>query len=159
MDDERTTTPLYATLLYGVIKELDLSIAEYFYLDMVHKLSYQRWCIKSLANCAYDMNISKFGLLKMRDRLLSTDLLEKNAKGHLRVTEKYTEVAVNKVDQFAKRSANKVAQSANKVQRIGQQSLPKSYIDIHRTKQPKKIYNKFGMETLESAQARLSVKA
>ena len=90
-------TPLYATLLYDVRKELDISISEYFYLDMVHKLSYDRWCSKSLENCASDMGITKRGLIKLRDRLLASGLLKKNAKGHLKVTQKYTGVAVNKV--------------------------------------------------------------
>lgn len=119
-------SPLYATLMYDVLKKLDLSIAEYFYLDMVHKLSYQRWCIKSLDNCAADMNISKRGLIKLRDRLIDQGLIEKNAKGHLRVTDKYIGVAVNKVHQAPYVAVNKVPKSVNKVHSGGEQSATKN---------------------------------
>jgi hypothetical protein len=64
--DER----LYAHLFYDVREKLDVSIAEYYYLDMVRQLSDGRWCTKSLKNCAKDMGIGKRGLLKMRDRLI-----------------------------------------------------------------------------------------
>ncbi len=126
-------TPIYATLLYEVLKELEVSISEYFYLDMVHKLSYQRWCIKSLDNCAEDMRISKRGLIKLRDRLITRGLLEKNAQGHLRVTAQYTEVAVNKVHHsstqpvnLVPKSVNLVPKSVNLVHRIGELSSPKN---------------------------------
>ena len=119
-------TPLYATLMYDVLKKLDLSIAEYFYLDMIHKLSYQRWCIKSLDNCAKDMNISKRGLIKMRDRLINKDLIQKNFRGHLKVTAKYTDIAVNKVHQTPYAVVNKVPKSVNKVHPSGEQSATKN---------------------------------
>lgn len=128
-------TPLYATLLYHVIKELDVSIAEYFYLDMVHKLSYDKWCYKSLDNCANDMNISKRGLIKMRDRLIDRGLLKKNLRGHLKVTEKYTEVAVNKVHQTPNMAVNKVPKSVNKVHRSGEQSATKNNNRIKENKE------------------------
>lgn len=119
-------SPRYATLLYKVLDQLDISIAEYFYLDMIHKLSYQRWCIKSLERCAEDMHISKRGLIKLRDRLLERELLEKNDKGYLRVTTKYTEAAVNKVHQTENETVNKVPKSVNLVHPIGEQSSPKN---------------------------------
>lgn len=119
-------SPLYATLLYDVRRKLNISFTEYVYLDMVHKLSYQRWCNKSLANCASDLGISKYGAMRMRDRLILRGYMEKNSKGHLRVTDAYTEVAVNKVDRLSEASANKVDRSANKVDRIGQQSATKN---------------------------------
>lgn len=119
-------TPLYATLLYDVLKKLDVSIAEYFYLDMVHKLSYDKWCYKSLDNCANDINISKRGLIKMRDRLITRGLLKKNIRGHLKVTEQYTDIAVNKVHQTPNMLVNKVPKSVNKVHRSGEQSATKN---------------------------------
>lgn len=122
---QQNEVPLYATLLYDVRKKLDISVTEYFYLDMIHKLSYQRWCIKSLEHCAEDIGISKFGLLKLRNRLIERGLIEKNLRGHLKVTAKYTEVAVNKVGQAQNTVVNKVVKSANKVDSAGQQSLPK----------------------------------
>lgn len=119
-------TPLYATLLYDVRKGLDVSVTEYFYLDMVHKLSYNRWCIKSLEHCAIDIGISKRGLIKLRDRLLDRGLLEKNRKGNLKVTLKYTDIAVNKVHQTQYAVVNKVPKSVNKVHPIGELSATKN---------------------------------
>jgi len=97
-------TPKYATLMYDVLDVLEVSISEYFYLDMVQKLSYNRWCIKSIENCANDMRISKRGLIKMRERLIEKGLLQKNIKGYTKVTKNYMDIAVNKVPK----SVNKV---------------------------------------------------
>lgn len=109
-------TPKYATLLYDVLEVLDVSISEYFYLDMVHKLSYNRWCIKSIEHCASDMRISKRGLIKMRDRLTKRGLIKKNIKGHVKVTDDYIKIAVNKVPK-----------SVNKVHSTGELSAHKNY--------------------------------
>lgn len=108
-------TPRYCTMYYDARKALDVSIAEYFYLDMVHKLSYNRWCIKSVQNCADDMGISKRGLLKIRDRLVEQGYLKKNIKGHTKVTDEYINIAVNKVHK-----------SVNKVHPTGEQSAHKN---------------------------------
>lgn len=108
-------TPLYATLLYDVRKQLDISIAEYFFLDMVYHLSYDRWCSKSIQNCAEDMGMQKRGMIYMRDRLIERGLLKKNKQGFLKVTRKYTEVAVQKVHP-----------SVQKVHRGGAKSAPKN---------------------------------
>lgn len=148
------TVPLYATLLYEVRKELDISIAEYFFLDMVHKLSYQRWCSKSIQKCADDMGITKKGLILMRTRLINKELLEKNEQGFLRVTQKYIEVAVNKVHRSESeqtKSVNKVHRSVNKVHRIGVES---SHItDARVTRELQK--NNSSDNNLEKTQAQL----
>lgn len=123
---KQTEVPRYATLLYHVLHDLDISINEYFYLDMVQKLSYQRWCTKSLENCAQDMRISKRGLIKLRDRLIERGLLQKNIKGHLKVTAKYIDVAVNKVPQGQHGPVNSVTKSVNKVHRGGELSATKN---------------------------------
>lgn len=108
-------TPRYATLLYEVRRLLDVSFTEYVYLDMVHKLSYERWCNKSLEHTGNDLGISKRGVIKMRDRLIAKELLKRNVKGELRVTDLYIKLAVNKVPQ-----------SVNKVHFAGEQSAPKN---------------------------------
>lgn len=122
----QNATPLYATLLYDVRKALDVSVAEYMYLDMVHKLSYDRWCSKSLEHCGDDIGITKRGMLKMRDRLIERGLLKKNVVGHLKVTPKYTEVAVNKVHQPTVEAVNLVPRPVNLVPKRGEQSSPKN---------------------------------
>jgi predicted transcriptional regulator len=133
---KREETPLYATLFYGTREKLDISWNEYIYLDMVQKLHIsQSWCTKSLQHCADDLGLSKRGLIKMRDNLIDKGLLKKNIKGHLRVTSKYIEVAVNKVHHTSKRSVNKVPESVNKVQRTGEQSATKNNNRIKENKE------------------------
>ena len=119
-------SPLYATLFYEARKKLDISWSEYIYLDMVHKLSYERWCIKSLENCAKDLGLTKRGVSKMKERLISKGLLKRNIKGHLRVTLKYTGVAVNKVHQTPHVAVNKVPKSVNLVPSGGELSSTKN---------------------------------
>lgn len=91
---QQNEVPLYATLLYEVRAKLDISWPEYVYLDMIHKLSHQRWCTKSLLHCAEDLGITRRHVIRMKNRLSEAGLIEKNLRGHMRVTKKYTEVAV-----------------------------------------------------------------
>lgn len=91
---EQKETPLYATLNYGVRKSLDISIAEYFYVDMVYHLSRNEkgYCYKSIESIAVDMGISKNGVIKLRDRLINKGLIKKNIKGYVKTTEMYHKV-------------------------------------------------------------------
>ena len=86
------TVNKYAHLEYRVLHELDISINEYWYLDMVYQLSRDGWCYKSLQSVADDMKLSKQGVVKMRDRLIQRGFIKKNIKGHVK-----TEVAYNSV--------------------------------------------------------------
>lgn len=94
---KQNETPLYATLHYGVRKLLDISIAEYYYLDMVYHLSHndRGYCYKSLESIAEDMGITKTGVVKLRDRLISRELIKKNIKGYVKTTEMYNSVIRN----------------------------------------------------------------
>lgn len=88
-------SPRYATLLYDVRSALGISIQEYFYLDMVYFLSRKTgWCFKSLTAIADDMGMKKNGVMYLRDRLVEQKLLERNAKGHVRTTQKYEDIAI-----------------------------------------------------------------
>lgn len=118
----RAEVPRYATVLYEVRKKLDVSFSEYIYLDMVHKLSYQRWCTKSLQNCADDLGISRRAIINMKNRLLERGLLEKNLRGHLRVTDKYTGVAVHKLHQTPHMVVNKVPKMVKKLHSTGEET-------------------------------------
>lgn len=82
-------TPKYATLMYDVLHELEISIPEYWYLDMVYHLSRGGWCYKSLQNVADDMRMHKNGIVKMRDRLIEKGLLKKSIKGYVKTTDMY----------------------------------------------------------------------
>lgn len=124
---QQLETPLYATLFYEARSALQITWNEYMYLDMVQKLHiHQKWCTKSLENCAGDLGLTKRGVSKMKERLLSKGLLEKNIKGHLRVTKKYTEVAVNKVHQQHVQPVNSVPKSVNFVPSAGELSSTKN---------------------------------
>lgn len=85
--------PKFATLHYDVRESLDISWAEYIYLDMVYYLSRDGWCYKSLENVAADMGMAKSGVRKMRDRLIAKKLLKKNIRGHVKTTVTYHKVA------------------------------------------------------------------
>lgn len=87
-------TPLYATLLYEVRKGLNITIAEYFYIDMVYHLSKndKGWCYKSLDSIAYDMGITKNGVVKLRDRMIERGFIKKSKFGHVKTTDMYNSV-------------------------------------------------------------------
>jgi hypothetical protein len=123
---EQTGRPRYATLLYDVRQKLNVNWAEYVYLDMVHKLSYHGWCFKSLESCAVDLGMTKRGVSKMKERLIGRGLLKRNIKGHLKVTELYTGVAVNSVHQAPHMAVNSVPKSVNSVPQIGELSSTKN---------------------------------
>lgn len=125
---QQTDTPLYATVFYEARKKLDISWNEYIYLDMVQKLHiHQKWCTKSLESCARDLGITKRGVSKMKERLIDKGLLERSMRGHLKVTPKYTEIAVNKVHRLENKAVNLVPKSVNKVPSAGELSSTKNY--------------------------------
>jgi hypothetical protein len=112
---------LYANLKYRVLEQLDVSIAEYFYLDMVHQLSHNRWCTKSVEDAAKNMRITARGLQKMRTRLIDAGFIKRNIKGHLKTTEKYFDIITAN-----KSGVNKVRSGVNKVRSGGEQSSYKN---------------------------------
>lgn len=89
---QQKETPLYATVFYHIRENLDISWAEYIYLDMVYHLSREGWCYKSLENVSKDMGMGKTGVVKMRDRLISKNLLKKSIKGYVKTTDMYHKV-------------------------------------------------------------------
>ncbi len=89
---QQTESPLYATLLYEVLHKLDITITEYFYLDMIYHLSKDGWCYKSLESVAHDMKITKNGVVKLRDRLIEKKLIHKNRKGYVKTSVMYNSV-------------------------------------------------------------------
>lgn len=89
---KQNETPLFAHLQYKVLKQFGLSPAEYWYLDMVYYLSRSGWCYKSLENIARDMNMTKNGVIKLRDRLTSKGLIVKGYKGRVKSSVTYNKV-------------------------------------------------------------------
>lgn len=118
---KQNETPKYATLMYGVLHELDISIAEYFYLDMVYHLSHDGWCYKSLDSIALDMKMNRMGVMKLRNRLIEKGLIKKSIKGHTKTTDIY-----NKVIRTPSMAYNKVSNPYNKVISSVSQSYTKN---------------------------------
>src|SRR5690348_10952999 len=99
------TRPRFAVLQYEVLQTLDISIAEYFYLDMVYYLSRDKWCYKSLDAIAADMKMSKIGVARLRDRLIHRGLIVKDAKGRVRTSVTYNKVYVEDSGGYTKYNA------------------------------------------------------
>lgn len=116
----------FAHLQYEVLHELEISIAEYWYLDMVFQLSRFGWCNKKLENIAEDMRISKRGVMKLRDRLIEKKLIIKGVGNKVRTSE-----IVNKV-YFSDHTYKKSEQSSKKVNKVhlkSEQSIAKTPVE------------------------------
>lgn len=82
----------FAHLQYHVLHQLEISINEYWFLDMVYQLSRGGSCYKSLESIARDMRITKNGVVKLRDRLILRGFVEKDRKGRLNTSVMYNSV-------------------------------------------------------------------
>lgn len=119
--------PKYAHLEYQVLHDLDISISEYFLLDMIYRLSRMGWCNKKLENIAYDMKITKLGVTKMRNRLIDRGYLQKGIGNRLRTSEKVNKVYLLDEDELGK---NKLSyEKVNKVYPKSKQSIAKTPVE------------------------------
>lgn len=111
--------PKFAHLQYQVLHELDISITEYFMLDMIYHLSGngRYWCNKKLENIAVDMRLSRRAVVDNRDRLIERKLLIKGIGNRLKTSDK-----VQKVYYLDESSLQKSATSAKKVQNLHSKS-------------------------------------
>lgn len=128
---KQQTVSKYAHLEYETLHRLEISINEYWLLDMVYQLSRDGWCYKSLSSIATDMRLTKNGVVKMRDRLIKKGLLKKSIKGHLK-----TEVAYNSVYRLDKATYNSVTSRTTKYNDAVQLSGTKNNNEIN------KVYKK-----------------
>lgn len=126
---EQSKVPLFAHLSYEVLQRLNITIPEYWYLDMVYQLSRDGWCYKSLDHIAEDMHMTKNGVMKMRDRLLERGFITKGRAGRVRTSEKY-----NSVYFTNKRSYNSVTKSTTEYTFGVQLSIPKNNNEINKEK-------------------------
>ena len=133
----------FAHLEYEVLHELEISIPEYWYLDMVYQLSRFGWCNKKLENIAIDMRMSKRGVMKLRDRLIDKKLIVKGVGNRVRTSEK-----VNKV-YFSEKVYTKSEQSSKEVNKVhpkSEQSIAKTSVEnnkrITKNRNDKKIDNR-----------------
>ena len=116
----------FAHLQYDVLHELEISIPEYWYLDMVFQLSRFGWCNKKLENIAEDMRLTKRGVMKLRNRLIEKGLIVKGVANRVKTTEK-----VNKV-YFSEQTYRKSEQSSKKVNKVhskSEQSITKTTVE------------------------------
>lgn len=106
---KRTTlTPKYAHLEYVNLYRLQISVAEYFLLDMIHHLSREGWCNKKLDDIASDMRMTRRGVIAMRDRLVDKCLLVKGVGNRLRTSEKVNNLYfLNEDDRKSAKSSAK----------------------------------------------------
>jgi hypothetical protein len=102
---KQQTSNKYAHLEYEVLHKLEISIPEYWYLDMVYQLSRDGWCWKSLESIAIDMRMTKNGVMKMRDRLIDRGLLVKGFRGKVKTSAMYN--SVYRVDEKTYNSVQK----------------------------------------------------
>lgn len=130
-------TPRFAHLQYAVLKQFKLSPAEYWYLDMIYYLSREGWCYKSLEHIAEDMNMTKNGIVKLRDRLIDKDLLIKNRKGYVK-----SSVMYNKVYLTESQPSNLVTNRTTKYNAAVQLSGTKTNNEINIDNKGKKSKNK-----------------
>jgi hypothetical protein len=82
----------FAHLQYKVLHQLEITIPEYWFLDMVYQLCRDGWCYKSLESIAKDMRMTKNGVVKMRDRMIARGFITKDRKGRLKSSVIYNSV-------------------------------------------------------------------
>jgi hypothetical protein len=123
---QQNQVPKFAHLNYQVLHDLEISINEYFLMDMIFHLSGngRYWCNKKLENIAFDMRMSKRGATGVRDRLIEKKLLLKGIGNKLRTSEK-----VHKVYFLDESELQKSALSAKKMQKVH----PKSAESVAKT--------------------------
>lgn len=113
---KKEKTARFAHLQYDVLHELEISIPEYWYLDMVFQLSRFGWCNKKLENIASDMRMSRRGVIGIRDRLIDKGLVVKGVGNRVRTSEKVQKV------YFFEQTYKKSAESSKKVQKVHSKS-------------------------------------
>lgn len=106
----------FAHLQYDVLHELEISIPEYWYLDMVFQLSRFGWCNKKLENIATDMRMSRRGIIDIRNRLITKGLIIKGVGNRVKTSEKVQKV------YFSEQTYEKSADNSKKVQKLHSKS-------------------------------------
>lgn len=123
----KNEVPKYAHLEYKVLHDLQISIAEYWMIDMIYRLCRNGWSNKKLENIAYDMRITKKGVIQMRNRLIDRGLLIKGVGNRLKTSDK-----VNKsyfLDESELQKSNLSSKKVNKVHPKSNLSSPKTSVE------------------------------
>lgn len=125
----QTEVPKFAHLQYQVLHELEISINEYFLLDMIHHLSGsgKHWCNKKLDNIAFDMRLTQRGIIKLRNRLIDRKLLIKGVGNRLKTSEKLNKVYF--LDESKLQKTELSSKKLNKVQSKTELSVSKTSVE------------------------------
>jgi hypothetical protein len=129
---QQTQVPKFAHLDYQILHEFEISINEYFLLDMIFRLSGNGhyWCNKKLENIAFDMRITKRGVQKLRDRLIERKLLLKGIGNRLRTSEKWNKVHF--IEESVLQKSEQSSKKWNKVHPKVEQSSSKTSVENNR---------------------------
>lgn len=106
----------YTTILHPVRKQLNLTEAEYCFVDTVMKLANNQgskhpgWCYASKQELADDRGVSRQGLIKMINRLEGLGLIERGVNNFIRHSQKWYDAVVLDKEKIISES-----QSVNKV--------------------------------------------
>lgn len=121
--------PKYAHLQYEVLHNLDISINEYFLLDMIYHLSGngKYWCNKKLDNIAFDMNLSRRGTIYVRDKLISRKLLIKGVGNRLKTSKKVQNVYF--LDEADLQKSAKTAKSMQNLHKKSAKTVSKTSVE------------------------------
>ncbi len=124
---KQQTVGKYAHLEYEVLHRLEITIPEFWYLDMVYQLSRDGWCWKSLDNIALDMRLTKNGVFKMRERLTDKGFIIKGRGGKVKTSVKY-----NSVYRLDKATYNSVTKRDTEYNNSVQLSITKNNSKINK---------------------------
>lgn len=123
---QEAITPRYATLMYDVRAQLDISWTEYVYLDMVYHLSHDGWCYKSVENSARDLGLTTRAVFIIRNRLIELKLLQRNMRGHVRTSTVYNQYVTRLSTDSDGGGVKNIHLGVKKVHPNGEKSSPKN---------------------------------
>lgn len=122
---------------------------------MVYHLSHDGWCFKSLENIGKDLGMHKSSVVYMRDRLIHRKLLVKNKQGYVKTSVMYQKLVLTDEKPYQKLNAP-YQKHVFAVPKSGTKNNIRATLDY---KRPQKIVDKFGIETLQSMEARIKARA
>lgn len=130
----------YCTIRIPALKTLDISVAEFAFLDIIYHLQVSLknrnpgWSNAKLDFYADSLNISRRGIQKMKKRLTDRGLIHLHETNQIamKVDLLFEEIAIEGVNKVQVRGEQSVPRGVNKVYPKGEQSVPPTYKDIEK---------------------------
>ena len=97
--EKHRDTPRYTTILHDERTKLGLSLTAYCVIDSIHNLSHRSsypYCTLPKEAIADFLDLGRATVFRAIQKGLENELLEKNDRGDLRTTEKWTQAVVVK---------------------------------------------------------------